>query len=129
MGIQTSFSEARADLVSALAQKNIAVADDATFAQAIAEISNIKIPKIMFSGTQYIQNNGTITCSEKPKYGIIGCSFSYESRVYILNNYSFSQQQAPHEDNPGTSLTWIGNNILVSNSSKAVYRVCWCLWV
>lgn len=127
--LQTSFSGARTDLVSVLAQKGVSVAGDATFAQAIAAINNITIPKVMFSGTNYIQNNGTITCPVKPKNGIIGCSFSYESAVYILSNYSISEQTAQNQGSSGTSLTWSGNNLRVSNSNKAVYRVCWCLWV
>lgn len=128
-GMQTSFSGARADLVSVLAQKGVSVSADATFAEAIAAINSIAIPKVMFSGTTYIQNNGTITCPVKPKYGIIGCSFSYESAVYILNNYSISEQTAQNQGSSGTSLTWSGNNLRVNNSSKAVYRVCWCVWV
>ena len=41
--MQTSFSEARTDLVSALAQKGISVADDTTFAQAITAVSKISL--------------------------------------------------------------------------------------
>jgi hypothetical protein len=68
--VQTSFSEARTDLVSALAQKGISVADDTTFAQAITAVSKISLfpTKCVSSlkstdGTGYKENTITTTLS------------------------------------------------------------------
>ena len=58
-GLQTSFSGARVDLISALATKRVIVSEDTTFDKCIAQIHNINISKCKFGSTSVPSNINT----------------------------------------------------------------------
>lgn len=66
-GIQTSFSQARADLISALASKGVTVSNNATISECIMQIQNISTGKIINCGNGTIMG-GTKTHSIKSYY-------------------------------------------------------------